>query len=67
MGQEVTAEVAKAALKNYPIEKLASRIDPAILKAITDDMLANKQIKEAPAWNKIVDQSFLAPELRTQI
>lgn len=66
-GQEVTAEVAKTAIKNYPIEKLTSRIEPAILKAISDDMLANKQIKEAPAWNKIVVQSFLAPELRTQI
>lgn len=66
-GQGVAPEVAKVAVKNYPIEKFTSRINPAILKAITDDMLANKQIKEAPDWKQIVDQSFLAPELRSQI
>lgn len=66
-GQGVSPEVAKAAVKNYPIEKFTSRVNPAILKAVTDDMLANKQIRDAPDWKKIVDQSFLAPELRSQI
>lgn len=66
-GQEIDPEIAKVAIKNYPVQKFTSKIDPAILKAVTDDMLANKQIKEAPDWKKIVDQSFLAPELRTQI
>ena len=66
-GQGVALEVAKEAVKNYPVQKYTSKIDPAILKAISDDMLANKQIEKAPDWKQIVDQSFLAPELRTQI
>ena len=66
-GTGIDAEIGKAAIKNYPIQKFTSRINPATLKAIADDMLANKQIKEAPDWKKIIDQSFLAPELRSQI
>ncbi len=66
-GQQVDVEIAKLAMKNYPIQKFTSKISPATLKAITDDMLANQQVKEAPDWKKIVDQSFLAPELRSQI
>jgi len=66
-GQDITPDLAKSTMKNYPIQKFTSRIDPAILKAISDDMIANNQLKQPPEWNKIVDQSFLAPELRTQI
>lgn len=66
-GQGIDPEVAKAAIKNYLLEKWSSRIEPANLKAVTEDMIANKQIKEAPPWDKIIDQSFLAPELRTKI
>jgi len=66
-GQNIDPEVAKVAMKNYPIQKFTSKISPATLKAITDDMLANAQVKTAPVWSKIVDQSFLAPGLRSQI
>ena len=66
-GQQIDLEVARASVKNYPIQKYTSRVNPATMKAIAEDMLANKQVKEAPPWEKIVDQSFLAPELRTTI
>lgn len=64
--QGIDLVVAKAAIKNYPLEKWSSRLDPAGLKAVGDDMVTNKQVKEPPPWDKIVDQSFLAPELRTK-
>lgn len=66
-GQDVGPEIGKLALKNLPYQKFTSKIDPAILKAIGDDSLATGQIKQLPDWKKIVDQSFLAPGLRTQI
>ncbi|MDP2661110.1 MAG: ABC transporter substrate-binding protein [Dehalococcoidia bacterium] len=66
-GQNIDPEVAKLAMKNYPIQKFTSKINPATLKAITDDMLANAQVKTAPVWAKIVDQSFLPPELRSTL
>lgn len=66
-GQDISPDLAKATMKNYPIQKFTAKIDPAILKAISDDMLANKEIKEAPDWKKVIDQSFLAPELRSAI
>ncbi len=66
-GQQIDLEVAKAAMKNYPLAKFTAKINPETLKAITEDMLANNQVKTAPEWNKIVDQSFLAPELRSTI
>lgn len=66
-GQQVDVEIAKASMKNFPIQKFTSKISPATLKAISDDMLANQQLKAAPDWKQIIDQSFLAPELRSQI
>ncbi len=66
-GQKIDADVAKLAMKNYPINKYTAKVTPATLKAITEDMLANNQVKTAPDWSKIVDQSFLPPELRTTL
>lgn len=66
-GQDVDVSVAKAAIKNYPIQKFTSRIDPVAVKAIVDDMLASKQIQAAPDLKTIIDQSFLPPELRSAI
>jgi len=66
-GQQTDVEIAKASIKNYPITKFTAKINPATLKAISEDMLANNQVKTAPDWSKIVDQSFLAPELRSTI
>ena len=66
-GQNVDVEVAKLAMKNYPLQKFTAKISPATLKAISDDMISNQQVKTAPDWKKIVDQSFLPPELRSTI
>ncbi len=65
--RQIDVEVAKQVVKNYKIEKFTSKISPVTLKAISDDMLANQQVKEAPDWKKIIDQSFMAPELRSNI
>ncbi|MDO8691538.1 MAG: ABC transporter substrate-binding protein [Dehalococcoidia bacterium] len=66
-GQDIDPEVGMAAVKNYPLDKFTLKIDPVALKAISSDMLANQQIKTAPNWGKFIDQSFLPPELRSQI
>lgn len=66
-GQGITPEVARAALKGYPLDKLTSRLDPAALKAIGDDMVENRQTKEPPDWRQIVDQGFLPLALRSEI
>ncbi len=65
--QDIAVDVAQAALKAYPVQRFTSRIDPPALKAIAADMLANKQIQQAPDWSQIVDQSFLALELRAPV
>lgn len=63
----VDPEVTKLAMKNYPFQRQSSKIDPGDLTAVAQELLAAKQIKEIPAWDKLVDQSFLAPELRAKL
>lgn len=65
--QDIAVDVARAALKFYPVQRFTSRIDTPALKAIASDMLTNKQIEQAPDWSQIVDQSFLALELRAPV
>lgn len=60
-------EIAKAAIKTYPMEKYTAKFDPAIFRSLTEVMVAQNLVKQPPPWDKIIDQSFLPPEMRVKL
>jgi len=62
-----TPEIGKEAMKNYPIQKFTAKLSSDIFKTQTEVMLANKLVKQAPQWDKIVDQSYLPSALQIKL
>jgi len=60
-------EIGIKAVKNTPLKGFTTRLPIKALKAVEEGLLEFKLIKKPVDWKRLIDQNFLAKELRIEI